>query len=201
MNRKITLLLLATVTAILPAVAVADVMITGSVNMVGTQNTAVFYVQPGCNYNTAHAVGSIVLNPQLPKDVASNATESSFWYPPNSMATVDLQGINNQTTVLANVLDLNVTVAAGVTATLTITFTANFFHAFPLGTMVFITKTPLNVNFYPGDGWIGGQSINSGHFTLSGFHAGVTTYYISFVLPPGNYVGDSATMTGAFVAT
>lgn len=182
-----TLLLLATVAAILPAVAVADVMITGNVSIVGTQNTPVFEIQPGPNYPAAYAAGAIEWNPS---QVAS--VEPGQLAP---MASFDLEGINNQSTALANVLDLNVTIGAGVTGTLYVNFTGNF----PAGAMVWVTSGMVDVHSLPG--LVGGQSINSASFQFNGpFPGGTTTYYMSFYLPPGSYAGATGTITGTFIA-
>lgn len=53
MNRKVTILLIAAIAAILPAVAIADVMITGQVGIEGTTNSTVFHLQAGPNYQDA----------------------------------------------------------------------------------------------------------------------------------------------------
>ncbi len=190
MNRKMTLLLLTAVTAILPAVAVADVMITGNVAIVGTQNTPIFYLQPGPNYPSAYAIGAIAWNPEV---VAPSVVNNQ----PLPMASFDLEGIANQTTALANVLDLNITIAAGVTGTLYVNFTGDF----PTGTLVWITNTTASIGAVMSG--VGGQSINSASFTFSGpFVGGTTTYYISFLLPASTgYAGSTGTITGTFIAS
>ncbi len=189
MNRKVTLLLITAVTAILPAVAVADVMITGNVSIVGTQNTPVFYLQPGPNYQAAYSVGAIDWNPIVLETVQQNA--------PLPMATFDLEGISNQTTALANVLDLNITIAAGVNGILYVNFTGDF----PTGAMVWITPDPVTVAAVMSG--VGGQPINSATFSYSGpFVGGTTTYYISFLLPASAaYAGSTGTITGTFIAS
>ncbi len=191
MNRKVTLLLIAAVTAILPAVAVADVMITGNVVINGTQNAPVFVIQPGPNYVAANAVGSIIWNPQ----VESVVQQTDGQIVP--MASFDLEGIANQTTALANVLDLNVTINAGVTGTLYVNFTGDF----PAGALVWITNTTMTVNDVMSQ--TGGQDINSALFVYSApFPGGTTTYYISFYLPPSTaYEGASGNITGTFIAS
>ncbi len=189
MNRRVTLLLIAAVTAILPAVAVADVMITGNVLVNGTQNAPVFVIQPGPNYPSAFEIGAIAWNP----NAGVSQTEGSV----APMATFDLEGIANQTTALANVLDLNVTINAGVTGTLYVNFTGDF----PAGALVWITSTQTTVNDVMSQ--VGGQSINSATFTYTGpFQGGTTTYYISFYLPASlSYAGSSGTITGTFFAS
>ena len=189
MNRKVTLLLIAAVTAILPAVAVADVMITGNVAIVGTQNAPVFVIQPGPNYPAAYAVGAIAWNP----NVVAEQTDGSI----TPMATFDLEGTTNLTTALANVLDLNVTINEGVSGILYVNFTGDF----PTGTLVWITESQVTVQDVMS--LTGGQDINSASFSYSGpFPGGTTTYYISFYLPPSSgYAGSTGTITGTFIAS
>lgn len=191
MNRKVTLLLITAVTTILPAVAVADVMITGNVSIVGTQNTPVFYLQPGPNYPSANAIGAINWNPQIIGEPTVAVNQ------PLPMATFDLEGISNQTTALANVLDLNVTIAAGVNGVLYVNFTGDF----PTGTLVWITSSMATVAGVMSG--VGGQDINSASFQYNGpFVGGTTTYYMSFLLPAGiGYVGSTGTITGTFIAS
>ena len=191
MNRKMTLLLRAAVTAILPAVAVADVMITGNVAIVGPQNTPIFELQPGPNYPAATAIGAIYWNPMLPASVEQPVNG------PLPMATFDLEGIANQTTALANVLDLNVTINEGVAGTLYVNFTGDF----PVAALVWISASSMTVQQVMSG--VGGQSINSATFTFSGpFPGGTTTYYISFLLPASaSYAGSTGTITGTFIAS
>ncbi len=190
MNRRVTLLLIAAVTAILPAVAVADVMITGNVLINGTQNAPVFVIQPGPNYPAANSIGAIVWNP-------TNVVSEQVVGQVTPMATFDLEGIANQTTALANVLDLNVTINEGVVGTLYVNFTGDF----PAGGLVWITSTLMTVQDVMSQ--VGGQSINSASFSYSGpFPGGTTTYYISFYLPASTaYAVSTGTITGTFIAS
>ncbi len=189
MNRKVTLLLIAAVTAILPAVAVADVMITGNVAIVGTQNAPVFVIQPGPNYPAANAVGAIAWNPLVVAEQVDGQV--------TPMATFDLEGISNMSTALANVLDLNVTINEGVSGILYVNFTGDL----PTGTLVWISSAQMTVQDVMS--LVGGQSINSASFSFSGpFPGGTTTYYISFYLPPSTaYAGSTGTITGTFIAS
>lgn len=189
MNRKMTLLLIAAVTAILPAVAVADVMITGNVAIIGTQNTPVFEIQPGPNYGAAYAIGAIDWNPQLVGVVPEQST-------PAPMATFDLEGMTNLTTALANVLDLNVSISGAVQGTLYVNFTGDF----PVGALVWISETQMTVQDVMS--MTGGQPLNSASFTFTAPFSGLTTYYISFYLPPSSaYAGSTGTITGTFIAS
>lgn len=179
--------MIAAVATILPAVAVADVMITGNVSIVGTQNTPVFVIQPGPNYGAANAAGAIVWNAQAPAPPEG----------PAPMASFDLEGIANQTTGLANVLDLNVTIGSGVNGILYVNFTGDF----PAGAMVWVTAAPASIGDVMNQ--LGSpQPLNSASFSFTGpFPGGTTTYYISFYLPPGTYAGDTGSITGTFLAS
>ena len=57
MNRKIMILMVAVVATVLPAVAVADVMITGSVSVLGSNVQDSFYLSEGSNYAVANQTG------------------------------------------------------------------------------------------------------------------------------------------------
>ncbi len=188
MNRKVTLLLIAAITAILPAVAVADVMITGNVVINGTQNAPVFVIQPGPNYPAAHSVGAIAWN-------TSGMDQSEGQLVP--MASFDLEGIANQTTALANVLDLNVTINEGVVGTLYVNFTGDF----PVGALVWISETQLSIGQVMSQA--GGHNLSNASFVYNGpFSGGTTTYYISFYLPPStDYLGAQGSITGTFIAS
>ncbi len=91
MNRKVTLLLIAAIAAILPAVAIADVMITGEIGVVGSTNSTVFNLQAGPNYENADGyvtwhsyasgqyMGDLHLNPTANQTVlAINVMEIVF---------------------------------------------------------------------------------------------------------------------------
>lgn len=161
-------------------------MITGNVSIVGTQNNPVFVVQAGPNYPAASAAGAISWTP-------ASQLESSG----TSMGQVDLEGIANQTTYLANVLDLNITLQHAVAGTLYLNFTGTF----PSGAMVWINETMVNIHHMNSSAFLAsGQSINSASFEFTSF-AAFSTYYISFYLPPGSYGSATGTLTGTFIAS
>lgn len=189
MNRKATLLLIAAVATILPAVAVADVMITGQVSIVGTQNTPVFVIQPGPNYAKAHAAGAIDFIGDTQLGVATVDHQAS------SIGIIDLQGISNQTTYLINVIDLNITAGTG-TLYLNLTDTS-----LPVGTTICITDSLMTFSDLMTYGVeIGSDvSVPINLATLS-VTAG-DTFYFGFYMPPGTYAGTSATVLGTFISS
>lgn len=154
---------------ILPAVAVADVMITGQVNVSGTQNSPVFHLEAGSNYLNANAAGAITW------------TYSSA----ESMGTIDLEGISNQTTALVNVLDLNLS-ANAAPGTLTISVTSSFVA----GTLMLVTTSSQSLASMPSGVDISGGSAVQ---VFSGPVSGGQTLYIGFYLPAGQ-TGGSATI-------
>lgn len=173
------MLLIAAVVTILPAIAVADVLITGSATLEGTTNGPVFILQPGSNYLSAHNAGSIT------------------WTPDSSgpaMGVVDLEGITNQSTSMMNVLDINLTGSAA-TGTLTLTVSQS---NLPAGAIMYISDEAFST-YFTSSGSV--QQIDlSGGGSVSFTVSASTTLYFAFFLPAGTYVGTSATLTGVYTA-
>lgn len=205
MNRKMTLLLLAAVTAILPSVAVADVIVTGSITLESFHHHTAFELQPGPNY------------------YAANSTNSIGWTPAsgNTMGAIDLQGSVYVQTEMINVLDLNFTISNPAAP-------ANFMglylnvssSSFNPGTEMIISDYQVSfsgiestpVTSYsagdppialsvasPHDNVVAIDLSQNPHVVITSFAPG-QTLYISFILPPGLYAGSSAILTGQFVA-
>lgn len=205
MNRKMTLLLLAAVTAILPAVAVADVMVTGTITLESYHHHTAFELQPGPNYG------------------AANSTNSIGWIAGTgeTMGTIDLQGSLYVQTEMINVLDLNFTVSNPAAPASFMGLYLNVSSStFNSGTIMVISDyqvsfagmeaTPVT-SYSAGDPSIG-MSVASPHDSIVAVdlsqnpHLVITSFvptqtlYISFILPPGYYAGSSAILTGQFVA-
>ncbi len=194
MNRKATLFIIAAVAAILPAVAVADVMITGEVSLVGSQNTPVFILQPGPNYPAAHGAGAINFGTG-PVAQCTTPPDGGQTIVTTEMATVDIQGITNQTTYLINVVDLNITKGTG---TLWLNLTSS---TLPVGTMILIQGTLMTFSDLTTNGIEIGSDVT---VPLNLATLSVTTgdtFYIGFYMPPGTYAGTSATILGTFMTT
>lgn len=190
MNRKATLLLIAVVAAVLPAIAVADVMITGQVSIVGTQNTPVFVIQPGPNYAKAHAAGAIDFIGEVPQVGIESAIQQA-----SSIGIIDLQGISNQTTYLINVIDLNITSGTG---TLYLNLTDS---TLPVGTMICIMDSMMTFSDLMTYGIeIGSDQVVPLNLATLSVTAG-DTFYIGFYMPPGMYDGTSATILGTFLSS
>ena len=205
MNRKMTLLLMAAVITILPAVAVADVMISGQLTLESFHHHTAFELQPGPNY------------------AAANSTNSIGWIAAtgNTMGQIDLEGSLHVQTEMVNVLDLNFTVSnPAAPATFMGLYLNVSSSSFIPGTIMVISdyqvsfstieSTPVTA-YSPGDPSIA-LSVGSPHTNIVAVdlsqnpHLLITSFspaqtlYISFILPPGMYAGSSAILTGQFVA-
>lgn len=208
MNRKMTLLLLAAVTAILPAVAVADVLVTGTITLESYHHHTAFELQPGPNYAAANSTNSI--------GWTSDALSAQ-----GLMGMVDLEGSLYVQTEMVNVLDLNFTVSNPAAPASFMGLYLNVSSStFIPGTIMVISDyqvtfagmeaTPVTP-YSAGDPSIGLSVAaphtnivavdlsQNPHLLITSF-APAQTLYISFILPPGIYAGSSAMLTGQFVA-
>lgn len=191
MRNKYKLLIIISIAAILPSVAVADVMVTGSVLVSGTTAIPPVHFETGMNYQTAHELGVLT------------------WSPSSGglMGTMDLEGSDNTTISMANVLDLNTSAESinGATVYLNISSTS-----FPAG-MLYITNSPMTLTEVNTGSFSSGQlvgelslsSTGSMHFTVdnptsSPLHM---VLYIGFELPQGSYSGTGFTLYVQYVAT
>lgn len=180
MNKKMTMVLVAAVVTILPAIAVADVLITGSATLEGTSHGGIFELQAGENYLDAYNMGSI--------EWIGDAVGPS-------MGVLDLQGIINQTTKMINVLDLNISASAPTTGTLTITVSSS---TLPEGAVMYVSDAAFT-GYFTSTGTV--QSIDLASGGSISFTVGpLETLYFAFWLPAGEYAETSATLTGMYVA-
>lgn len=182
MNRKVTILLIAVIAAILPAVAVADVMITGQVGIEGTTNSAVFHLQAGPNYQDADGYLG--------------------WHPYSSgihMGDLHLNPTSNQTVLAINVMEI--TFQSGIApGTFWLNLTGYSADMFPSGAYLYISNnlqtftdfSSPNSYSSPGSGIIAltlhvanGATVSSGPISVTSS----TVLYIGFYLPA---VGPSA---------
>lgn len=189
MNRKLKLLLIISIATIIPTVAVADVMVSGTLTISQTMAVPPVHFEPGSNYNTAHELGLITWTPNSPS---------------GSMGTIDLEGSTNQTVTLVNVLDLNTSAESISGATIYVNITST---DFPSGTL-YLSSVPLDIEMVSTGTFTGissGQFVDSLSLDSTGtIHFSVTPFtaqYISFELPAGSYQGASLTITVQYVAT
>lgn len=210
MNRKATVLMIAVVAAVLPAVAIADVMITGSFTLQTGSNNVAWYLQPGSNYPEAYEMGAIEWTP----------SEG-----PSSMGVLDLQGSMIADTYMLNVLDLHFGLSPQASPG-TATFYLNVSGStIPTGAIMAISVAPLNMDqitglvvttFSAGDPPVVLDASSPSavvlvylsenpHVAISNFPDPYIPsehfYTLSFALPAGAYADTVATMTGQFVVT
>ena len=205
MNRKITLLMVALVAAVIPAVAVADVMITGHISLESNlYHHPAFEFTAGPNYN------------------AANASDSIGWTSQQGelMGLLDLQGNTCMTYISLNVLNLTFSMSnPSVPASFMGLYLNVSSSSFPAGTGMVISTYQINLtnlqalsltHYSAGDAPISidASSLTTAvavdlsenpHMLITGFQP-LQTLYISYVLPPNHYAGSTALMTGQFVA-
>ncbi len=126
MNRKLILVMVAVVATVLPAVAVADVLVVGYSGGTGVSTPSLFYIQPGSNYMAAQEL-------------------TGFTYVSNKASTTEYVGnisdlgiMNNETIYEVNVLDINFTKAV-TSGTFNISIDVS--TVFPAGSAIFFNET------------------------------------------------------------
>ena len=186
MNRKIMILMVAVVATVLPAVAVADVMITGSIAVHGSQAPEMVYLSNGPNYATADSSGLFAFYNGTTSTGASSGAAT--------IGTVDLEGMANANVSLLNVLDLNYSVGS-TSGMLWVNVSG---PGFPSGAFAELSSTPISALSSSASGSYSLNSVptNNGPFTVSGSG----TYYVSFFLPASTgYSTSSLEISVAFV--
>lgn len=204
MNKKIALIMIAAVAVLLPAVAVADVMVSGQIALESFHHHNAFRFQPGPNYQ------------------AANSTNSIGWISSTdgTMGTIDLEGSYYVQTEMINVIDLNFALSNPAAPATFMGLYLNISSSdFPSGTIMAIStsqisfnilestavtqytagNSPISVNAASPSTVVAVDLSQNPHLLITGF-VPTQTLYISFVLPPGMYAGDSAMLTGQFVA-
>ncbi len=202
--------MIAAIAAILPAVAIADVMISGAFTLQSGTNNVAWYIQHGPNYAQANDLGSI------------------SWVPsegPSSMGQLDLQGMQYGDTWMINVLDLNFSLSpTAIPGTFSMYINVSG-STFPAGTLMAISTQPITFSDLMGatvTSYSSGDApivVNAGSSTTlivvdlsqnphlvinnfpSPFDPHTTWFTLSFFLPAGTYSEASATLTGQFVTS
>jgi hypothetical protein len=163
MNRKIMILMVAVVATVLPAVAVADVMITGSVQGLGHSTTDAFIVQPGSNYVAAHDTTGFTWT-------SSSVNESE------DLGNISLGVMSNETIYMVNVLDINFTQSGYFNLTVIVPYSNGVI--FPTGTAIYFSEStsstsPMTLTA----GEISGDNLGSVHLDKSNTPDGQTIYF------------------------
>ncbi|MHB1709123.1 MAG: hypothetical protein ACYCT2_06595 [Thermoplasmataceae archaeon] len=183
MNKKLTLLLVAAVVTILPAVAVADVMVGGYVNGSGHPISDQFYVQQGSNYATANQTVGFGWTPH-PVDESEILGDITIGY------------MTNETIWAINVLDINFTMGEGQSGYFNITvivpsaLPGGGSGEFPFGSEIWFSTAPF---YFSSPGVIDSvgtyhhASLSSaGQKTISFSDVtSTTTIYVAFVIGSG----------------
>ncbi len=192
MNRKMTFLVIALISTILPAVAVADVMITGNVAVNGTANSNVFYLTPGSNFQAAD--GSIAWN---------HYTSGQY------MGDLKFAEVSNQTTFIINVMEIvfNPNTPAGM-----FYLNSTISSAFTAGSVMYLSLSPMSFGDFSYSGLPGATPtiVNPAvtAFPLDSAQSystpvdGSTIIYIGFFTPGynGNTLTGELFLTGTYVS-
>ncbi len=179
MNRKIMILMVAVVATVLPAVAVADVMMNGSVQGLGNQVPDQFFVTTGANYTQA------------------NQTYGLGWVAGNDGTGVLSVGyMPGEAIYEANVLNIGFTSTTPGTFYVNVTSNASF----PAGSYMYLSTSSFvqasNGTLISSDGasiqTVSLTSISPSTASFSGVNSS-TTIYVSVSMGPG-----PASSVGAF---
>jgi hypothetical protein len=137
MNKKIMWLMVGLVAAVLPAVAVADVMLTAYINGNEAPASDAFFVQQGSNYANANALTGFTWTPHV-------TSESEI------LGNITLGYMTNETIYEVNVLDINFTGLAGSAVfNITVKIPNSVGMVFPTDSFMYITDTPQSVSILP----------------------------------------------------
>lgn len=171
MNKKVMWLMVGLVVAVLPTVAIADVMLTAYANGNETQVPDAFYIQQGSNYANAHALAGFTWTPSV-------YNESEI------LGTMTLGYMTNETIYEVNVLDINFTGLNGpANFTISVTVPNNEVAGgvFPTGSHMYITDAPQMLDPLPSAISLS----HSGTHTLSFTVTSDSTIYIGFAVGSG----------------
>ena len=173
MNKKVMWLMVGLVAAVLPAVAVADVMLTAYVDGNEVAISDAFFVQQGSNYASAHALTGFTWTPKMTSEseILGNAT---------------LGYMSNETIYEVNVLDVNFTGLGTNSAYFNITVTVPNSQitggaVFPTDSFIYITDSQQSITHLPSS-----VSLSvSGSTTFNFMVTGSSTIFIGFEVGSG----------------
>ena len=166
MNRKIMILMVAVVATVLPAVAVADVMITGSISVHGSQAPDMVYLAEGPNYATASSSNLLTF---------TNGSGSGS--PAATIGSLGIEGMADANVTMLNVLYLNYSVSTSGTLWINVTgtdFPSGAYAALSTSTLTSVSSA--GTMSYP----LSGINGHNGPISVSTGHG---SYYVSFFLP------------------
>lgn len=187
MNGKWFLLVVLAVAFMIPAVAVADVLISGEVTVQGSQSGDAFIINQGPNYKVANSSGLFGWIPekQSPQEILGNG-----W----------IGTMPNETITEVNVLEINFTSGIAKNSNFEINVTGGHFAN---NTFMIVSNGPLSI--LPDGNLLGSNimlefSLFSGNSVVTGNAPGITEggftvnpgshLYIGFVIPPQSGIGS-----------
>ncbi|PYB68668.1 hypothetical protein DMB44_01925 [Thermoplasma sp. Kam2015] len=185
MNRKMMLVLVAVVATVLPAVAVADVLVVGFSGGTGHEIGPAFYVQPGSNYMAASEAAGFKWTPDM-------VSSTEF------IGNMTIGYMTNETIYEVNVLDINFTSSTSGTFMINITVT----NPFPEGSYIYFSTSPFASTAIPAHtmNFTLSSTASQTALTFSGVHKG-ETIYVAFVIgsgAPSTAPSFTLTMSEAF---
>ena len=172
MNRKIMWIMIAAVAALLPAVAVADVLIDGNFGASAAPANDAFSVQEGPNYANAHSLTGLTWT-------SHTNSESEV------LGNLSIGYMSNETITEINVLDINFTGSGTFYFNVTIPNSQGV--VFSTGSMMYVSSVPETFGM-PGLNVI--SLVNSGTTSLSFSVTYSTTLYIGFMVGPDSMGGS-----------
>ena len=173
--------MIAAVAALLPAVAVADVLVNGNFSGSATQVGDSFYIQEGPNYANAHSLAGLTWT-------SVTTSESEV------LGSVSLGYMTNETITEINVLDINFTGSGTFYFNVTVPNVPGV--VFSTGSTMYISSSPETFH-------APGNSIaldSSGTTSMSFTVTSSTTLYIGFLVDPDSN-GGTFTVSMNLVAT
>jgi len=165
MNRKIMILMVAVVATVLPAVAVADVMITGSISVHGSQAPDMVYLAEGPNYATASSSSLLTFT-------------NGSGLPAATIGSLGIEGMADANVTMLNVLYLNYSVSTSGTLWINVTGTD-----FPSGAYAELSTSTLTSFSSAGTMLYELSDVNGHNGPISVSTGGHGSYYVSFFLP------------------
>lgn len=181
MRSKWFLLVVLTVAVMIPAVAVADVMISGDISVHGSQASDAFVISQGTNYKVA------------------NKSRLFGWVPQNqspqeSLGIAWIGTMSNETITEVNVLEINFTSGVAKNSNFVINITDG---RFANNTFMIVSNSPLSIvsggnvqssgetlifSLYSGNTVVNGTGLG---ITVGSFQVGSNSHlYIGFYIPP-----------------
>ncbi|WP_393972063.1 hypothetical protein OXIME_000666 [Oxyplasma meridianum] len=180
MNSKWTLLVVLAVAVMIPAIAVADVMVSGQILIQGLQTSDTFIINHGTNYQSANGSGLFGWIPEKQS-------------PQETLGTVWLGMMSNETITEVNVLEINFTSGVAKNSIFQIDVRNGDFAK---NTFMIVSTSPLTI--LPDGNILGSNmlefSLYSGNSVVKGFPIGITEgsfivsswthLYVGFFIPP-----------------